>query len=453
MSRSASRTAARPALRSGAPVTRRSFLLGSTATLAAPLALRFRPRRSPNELLQVAHVGVGGMGASDLGSVASSPHVRIVALCDVDAQHLGAAAARHDGARTFSDYRVLLDELSDDIDAVVVSTPDHMHAPIALAAMELGKHVYVQKPLAHDLHGCRRLREVAARTGVVTQMGTQIHAHAAYRTAVATLRAGAIGKVREVHSWVAKSWAGPATGRPDHSDPVPASLAWDRWLGVAPERPFVAGVYHPARWRGWRDFGTGTLGDMACHLLDPIFTALDLRVPLRATSRGPAHGRETFAPDGDVTFVLAGTAHTADTVMLRWTDGSATSRPDASRAQLPDGVALPGAGSFLVGEDGVMVLPHWATPTLYRHGEPHDAPLHEEAGGDHYHEWVDACRGEGETSTPFAFATAVTETVLLGVVAGALPSRELTWDSAALRFADDDAQALVELPHRAGHAH
>lgn len=426
----------------------------ASASLAVglPMLGARRLRVDPLEILNVAQVGVGGMGHSDLGSIASSRHARVVALCDVDAGALGQAAKEHPAAHTFRDYRRMLDGMARDIDAVVVSTPDHMHGPIALAALDLGKHVYCQKPIAHNLRECRAMARLAAERGVVTQMGTQIHSHAAYRTAVATLRSGVIGRVREAHLWVSRSWAGPAGGRPDHSDPVPDSLDWDLWIGVASPRPFVADAYHPARWRGWREFGSGTLGDMGCHIFDPVFSALALGAPIRAVSHGPAHGAETFAADGDIRYVFAGTEHTAGELPLRWTDGSGASRPDAARAQLPAGVDLPGDGSFLVGERGVMVIPHWSMPRFYKNGEELPVELTAMESRDHYHEWVDACRGEGTTSTPFSYAGPLTEAVLVGVIAGAFPGRELTFDPAALSFGAADVDPLVGRGYRAGFA-
>ncbi len=430
-------------------VSRRSFLKTSAVVAAAP----FTPRLwalSPAETLNVACVGVGGMGRADLHSVRTGKNVRIVALCDVDARSLGEAAKEKENgdARTFADYRRMLDAMAKDIDAVVVSTPDHMHGPIAIAAMQLGKHVYCQKPIAHNLRECRMMANLAAAKGLVTQMGTQIHAHEAYRTAVATLQAGAIGKVKEAHLWVGKSWAGPAGGRPDKSDPVPEHLDWDLWLGVAAERPFVGGLYHPANWRGWIDFGSGTLGDMGCHIFDPVFSALGLGAPRTVHSHGPQHHAETFAGDEDVRYTFAGTQRTADVLAFRWTDGNA--QPDAERAQLPKDVKLPGSGSFLVGEKGVMVIPHWAMPSLYRDGEKLEVELETKPAGDHYHEWTDACRGEGKTSTPFSYAGPLTEAVLVGTVAGRFPGRELRWDSAGLRFDVTEATALVSRTYRKG---
>lgn len=388
------------------------------------------------------------MGRGDLHSVRTGKNVRIVALCDVDAGSLEGAAKEHADARTFRDFRKMLEAMHKDIDAVVVSTPDHMHGAIAIAAMQLGKHVYCQKPIAHNLRECRLMADLAKAKGLVTQMGTQIHAHEAYRTAVATLQAGVIGKVSEAHLWVGKSWAGPAAGRPDKTDPVPESLDWDLWLGVAAERPFVGGLYHPANWRGWTEFGSGTLGDMGCHIFDPVFTALGLGAPSTVESHGPVHREETFAGDEDVRYTFPGTARTADVLRFRWTDGGA--RPDAARAQLPAEAKLPGSGSFLVGEKGVMVIPHWAMPTLYRDGEVLKVPLEQRPAGDHYHEWTDACRGEGATSTPFSYAGPLTEAVLVGTVAGRFPGKKLAWDSAALRFGDAEADAFVSRSYREG---
>jgi len=431
--------------------SRRRLLQGAAGAtglwLTSPI---FARTQSPGELLNVAAIGVGGMGAGDLGSVASHPQVRIVALCDVDAGRLESAAQRHPEAKTYADWRRLLDELGDDVDAVTVSTPDHMHGPIALAAMALGKHVYCQKPIAHNVAECRAMARIAAEKGLVTQMGTQIHSHSAYRTAVATLRSGVIGKVSEAHLWVSKSWAGPASGRPEGEDPVPETLDWDLWLGVAPERPYKNGHYHPARWRGWRDFGAGTLGDMGCHIFDPVFSALGIGAPASVRSEGPAHGAEAFAPDGDIRYTFPGTEFTTKTLEMRWTDGSASSRPDAARAQLPEGQSLPGSGSFLVGERGVMVIPHWSAPRFYVKGEVMEAEVVAMDSRNHYHEWVDACRGTGETSTPFSYSAPLTEAVLLGVLAAAQPGQTFDWDASAMRSGNADFDAQVAREYREG---
>lgn len=423
-------------------ITRRAALrcVGAIAA-GSMLGVRRTWGQSPSDVLRVASVGVGGQGWADLNAVAADPRVRIVALCDVDSNALNNAAKAFGLAKTFRDYRRMFDALDQEIDAVIVSTPDHMHGAVALAAMSLGKHVYVQKPLAHNLAELRRMGDLAAEQGVVTQMGTQIHGDQAYRTAARALRDGVIGKVREAHLHVGRNWSGPDV-RPA-SAPPPANLDWDLWLGVAADRPYAPEVYHPQTWRGWRDFGTGSLGDMGCHLFDPIFTGLGLAAPVKVVSHGPQHGGETFANNGDVTFTFAGTPLTAEEVTCRWTDGDA--RRAVEKAQLPPGKELPGGGSFIVGERGVMVLPHWAMPTFFHDGQPMEVDVQPQGAVDHYQEWTRACRGDGKTSTPFSYAGPVTESVLLGTIAGNFPDRPLRWNSAELKF---DHAAATELVHR-----
>ena len=427
-------------------ITRRHFIQASTVAATATVFGQPRSRLSPIETLNVACVGVGGMGASDLGATSSGKNVRIVGLCDIDANNLGNASANHAGAKTFTDYRRMLDKMGKDIDAVVVATPDHMHGSIALAAMSLGKHVYCQKPIAHNLYECREMQTLAAQSNVVTQMGTQIHSHSAYRTAVAALRTGVIGKVREAHLWVGKSWGGHAGGRPDKMDAVPDHVDWDLWLGVAKDRPYVKGQYHPGQWRRWLDFGSGTLGDMGCHIFDPVFAALGIGAPKSVVSNGPGHFREMFAPDGDLLYEFPGTDQTTETIKFRWTDGAGKKAEE--KAQLPADETLPGAGSFLVGEKGVMVIPHWGAPRFYSKGEKMEVDITTLPSKEHRHEWTDACRGEGSTSTPFSYSCPLTEAVLLGTVAGHFPGQKLQWDSDAMEFDNYLATALVRRIYR-----
>lgn len=430
--------------------TRRRFI--KTSVLAGA-ALGVGPRLvfgqpAANETLNLAAVGVGGQGASDLGLSAAGKNVRVVALCDVDRVNLAAASERHNQAPTFKDYRVMLDQMGKDIDAMLISTPDHMHGPIALAAMQLGIHVHVQKPLAHNLAELRAMQTMAAdNPKLVTQMGTQIHSHSAYRTAVQTFRSGVIGKVKEAHLWVSRSLAGPADGRPAHTDAVPDRLDWDLWLGVAPKRPYVNGLYHPFHWRGWKDFGSGTLGDIGCHIFDPVFSCLDLGMPTHVVSKGPEHGNETFAPDGDFHYQFKPTKYTTDDFSFRWIDGR---KPDASLAQMPEGKELPEAGMFLVGEHGVMVLPHVADPLFYSEGKPLDVKREVLPSLNHYTQFTDACQGIGETSTPFSYAAAVTEAVLVGTVAGRFKDRKLRWNSEKLTFDHAPATQVVNRTYREG---
>lgn len=431
---------------------RRRFLQGTTA-LALPWCLpRLRCPR-PAETLHVGAVGVGGIGEFDLENVVKGEGVQIAALCDVDRENLGEASKLYEGARTFADYRRMLDAMAKDLDAIVVSTPDHMHASIALAAFDLGLHVYCQKPIAHNLRECHLLEQRAAETGRITQMGTQIHSQSTYRTTVRALREGIIGRVREAHLWVSRSWAGPEDGRPSPR-PAPSTLDWDLWLGVAAERPYAEDAYHQMKWRGWRDFGSGTLGDMGCHIFDPVFSGLDLGVPLSVVSNGPQHGEETFAADGDVTYEFAATERAGGEdgahFVFRWTDGNGSSRPRVAPELFPADFELPGAGSFLVGEKGVLLIPHIAMPRLFRGGEevPFSGEILETR--NHYTEWTDACRGQGATSTSFSYAGPLTEAVLMGVVAGSLRGRKLGWDTEQKRFDDADANRLLGRKYRSG---
>lgn len=433
------------------PTNRRRFLQTSLAASAGLMLPRATSAQSPNQTLNLASVGVGGKGWSDLNSSAAGNNVRVVALCDVDANNLSRAAKAFPAASNFADYRKMLDDMASDIDAVLVSTPDHMHAPIALAAMAAGKHVHVQKPLANNLSDLRLMQQLAAgNPELQTQMGTQIHSDQAYRTAVRMVKEGAIGKVSAGHLWVSKSWAGPQEGRPDKTDPVPEHLDWELWLGAAPERPYVNKIYHPASWRAWKDFGAGTLGDMGCHICDPVFSALDLPAPRSITSRGLEHYEETFASQGNVEYEFDGTEFTTDTVRLLWTDGIRPGKSEALRSALPDDVELPGAGSYLIGEKGVMILPHVEMPTFYADGKPMEIEVKSAGSRNHYTEFTDACQDLGETSTPFSFSCRVTEAVLTGVVAGNFKDHKLAWNSAKLTFDHEPATDQVRREYRAG---
>ena len=427
-------------------ITRRDFLRTAAAGLAAlPLWAR---ASSPNGRLRTAHIGVGGMGRGDLDSVAGHRDVEVVALCDVDANHLAAAAKDFPKAETFADFRALFDRMADRLDAVVVSTPDHTHAPAAMTALNHGKHVYCQKPLTHEVHEARRLREVAAEKDLVTQMGIQVHASVPYRRATRMIQDGVIGRVREVHAWSAKDWGhdGPA---PQGSDPVPAHLDWDLWLGTAAERPFKQGLYHPANWRRLVDFGTGTLGDMGVHIFDTPYRALKLTAPrwARTTCRPPTGfghpARNT------VEYEFPGTEFTADALRWVWYDG-ASAPPREHDFPLSEGQQLPDQGAIFLGERGALLLPHVAEPQLLGgdfggHRPPEIDPL------DQYHQWVDACLGRTKTSAHFGYAGPLTEALLLGVVANRFPGERLEWDAEGMKVTNlDEANRLIRRDYREG---
>ncbi|MBN2492446.1 MAG: Gfo/Idh/MocA family oxidoreductase [Planctomycetes bacterium] len=444
--------------------TRRTFLkqLAAAGALLPVAGSEAFFTAAPPRKLRHAAIGVGGMGLSDLRSISAHPDVELVALCDVDVRRLVKAAIepelarRFPGARTYRDWRELLAREGDRIDSVNIAVPDHMHAPIAMTALRMGKHVFLEKPLAHDVLECRRLAEEAGRRpDQVTQFGIQIHAHIAYRMGVEMVRTGMVGKIVEVHSWCGKGWTGPPARRPDRADPVPGHLEWDLWLGTAPARPFVDGLYHPSEWRRWVDFGTGTLGDMACHILDPVFTALDLGAPIRVTSQGAPPFEEAWPARNEIVYEFTGTRFTAGpTVACTWYDSGAW--PDTKGFELAEGQKLPDAGSVFVGEEGCLLLPHWAAP------RPLPAARFEGAVRefkrqftfppiDHYYQFVNACLGRGETHTPFGYAGSLTEAILLGLVANRYPGEALCWAAPRLGFVGrPEADRHLRRTYRAG---
>ena len=444
--------------------TRRTFIkqLGA-AGIAGPYLLASKSRaQQAGSKLRHACIGVGGMGSSDLGSLASHKDIEFVAFCDVDAERLAKAAQRFPGVRTYQDWRMLLKKEGKHIDSVNVSTPDHTHAPAVMTALRMNKHVYCQKPLCHDISECRTVtQEAARRPNLVTQMGIQIHSHPAYRSAVAMVQHGIIGKVKEVHSWCGKGWVGPPEYRPDHTDPVPENLDWDLWLGTAPKRPFVEKIYHPGNWRRWIDFGTGTQGDMAAHIMDPVFTALELTSPLEILSEETPPFAETYSPKNKVVHTFPGTRYTAgNTITYTWYDSGRT--PDIEDWPLTINPkngqkSLPMQGSMFIGEKGYLLLPHIGGPQ----------PLPKERFADaiskfkqevvlptissHYHQFIEAALGKGETTVPFKYGGILCETVLMGGIANRFPKQILTWDGKAARFTNQPkANTYLQRTYRKG---
>jgi predicted dehydrogenase len=432
-------------------LTRRTFLQAGVAS--ALTAASWSRVYGANDKLRVAAVGCGGKGQSDINGVAASPQVAYVALCDIDSteKHLGWAAKKFPDARTFSDWRKLLDAAKE-FDAVTVSTPDHMHAPIALAAMQRGKHVFCQKPLTHTVHEARQMRLAAKKYGVVSQMGNQIQSHEFYRTAVKLVHDGVIGKVKEVHSWQAGAmrWL-LVDDRPAGTDKIPETVRWDDWLGTAPERLFKEKIYHPFAWRAWQDFSNGQLGDFGCHILDPVFMSLGLTAPTTVKGESSPLNREVWYKWSVVQYEFPGTERTADkTLKLTWYDGQGM-RPSPDQLGLGEGFKLPGAGSVLIGEKGTLLIPHVAAPQLLPKEKFADFKMERVAAVDHYVGWADACRGEGKTTSHFDYAGPLTETVLLGTVAMRVPKETLKWDAAAMKVTNSEkATGLLRKEYRKG---
>lgn len=435
--------------------SRRDFLkttamVGSVASLSA---MSWSRVYGANERLRVASIGVGGKGWSDLMDTSASPKVQIVALCDIDEskEHMGRAAAQFPTAQRFTDWRRLFD-LQKEFDAVIVSTPDHMHAPISLPAMALGKHVQCQKPLTHTVFEARQMQMAAKKYNVVTQMGNQIQSHSHYRTAVKLVHDGVIGKVREVHSWQsgAMGWI-LVDDRPAGSEPVPETVHWDEWLGVAPKRPFIPKIYHSFNWRAWQDFSNGQLGDFGCHILDPVFKALKLTAPTTVRATATAMNKEIWYKSSTVTWEFPGRELTAGkSLKVTWYDG-AGHFPARDVLGVSESFKLPGSGSMLIGEKGSLLVPHVDKPVLLPEEKFASYKVEPVPARNHYTSWADACRGEDKTTSHFDYSGPLTETVLLGTIAIRHPMTTLAWDADAMKLSGaDSAQGMLGKKYRDG---
>lgn len=427
-------------------MNRRAALKSMAAGLVLPSIARGGIVR-PNETLNHASFGASGMAMADIRSLTASPHLRLVAVADVDLNRTEEVRRLFPDVRVYQDYRELLDS-ERDLDSVNVSTPDHMHAPITMDSIRRGLHVYTQKPLTQTIFEARQLTRAAAEKGIVSQMGIQIHSHPVHKAVVATIRDGAIGKVKAVHSWSGKQW-GDRNDRPDRTDPVPDGLDWNGWLGVAKERPFISGWYHPGNWRKRLDFGTGTFGDMGCHILDPVFSALELTYPTEVRSEGGSPNADSWGLDSVVHYTFPQTPHSAETVTLTWYDGDR--RPPEDVTSLIGDRSLSDQGSIYIGDEGVLYSPYIADPILLPEDQfaDYDRPAPE--GDNHYLQFVEACRGNGETSTPFSYAGPLTEMVLLGCLATRFPETSLDWDADAMQVRNvPEANQFVQRDYREG---
>jgi hypothetical protein len=416
-------------------LSRRKFLktVGAAAAVGPFLSIR---SRAAGPMLRHASIGASGQALGDLLSFAKHPAFDLVAVADVDLARFERVQERFPKIRVYQDWRELLKKEQKNIDSVNVSTPDHMHCLVALEAMKRGKAVYVQKPLCNTLEETRLLTEYARRKGLTTQMGIQVSSSRSQRFGEALVRSGIVGKIREVHTFSNKSW-GDDKPLPTERDPVPAPLNWDEWLGVSAERPFKKTVYHPGQWRRRIGFGTGTLGDMGCHIYSPPYRALKLTSPIAVMAYGSPPTAESWATKARLKLTYPGTEFTAGkTVDVWWYDGGELP-PDSVRE--PVGARFPEQGSVVVGTDGMIVLPHvTAEPFVLPDSKMASLPTVELADRDHYGEFIDVVLGGGKQkcSANFDYAGPLTESVIIGNVAARFSGETLTFDAKTLRFPD-----------------
>ena len=440
--------------------TRRDFVKQSAALGTAwwvGTQSAFALSKSPLEKINFACIGVDGKGSSDSNSAGGAGN--IVALCDIDDNRMARKAAAYKDAKKYNDYRIMLDEMGDKIDAVTVSTPDHSHAAASMMAMKMGKHCFTQKPLTWSLYEARLLRETAAKMKVCTQMGNQGTAENRLRTDVEIVRSGAIGNVTEVHIWTNRPVWPQGTGRPKGSDAIPKNLHWDLFLGPAPERPYVKGVYHPFKWRGWIDFGTGALGDMACHTMNMPVMALDLFDPTSvvADTSGIVEN-ESYPKYSVITYQFPARGKLSACKMI-WYDGG--KRPPESLGL--GEVKLPGRGSVLVGDKGTLIShgDYSGQKTDLLPGDKFadfknpEQTLPRATGADaHFREFAQAilANDPSKAMSNFDHAGRLTETVLLGNLSLRGGGKLVEWDAKNLKATnfDDPSSLMISREYREG---
>lgn len=447
-------------------LTRRSFIetaAGTAAALAVPRGAAAAPDAgSPVEILAKTHfakpgtkirmgfIGSGGRGGANLNEFFNLGE-EIVALCDVDSVRLDAAAkkvsARCPNARRYRDWREMLDK-EKDLDAVVVSTPDHMHAAAAIAAMKRGLHVYVEKPLVRTFFEAERFRKVAEACGVVTQMGNNGNGTDGQRRNIEILQSGVLGDVSEIHVTTDRPIWPQAINRPEGSDAIPASLDWNLWLGVAPTRPFKKDVYHAFKWRGWFDFGTGAMGDIACHAMSFFWRGLALeRVVSAETVKTTPKFAETYPAATTVKLVVT-SARQKKPVEIYWYDGK-TGPDEATARRLTDGVVPSLGGTTIVGANGVfrggtlMMKGERKFIRWQDHPATRELPVTLPRVKNHHWEFAEAVRGGAKPFSHVDHSVPLTEAVLLGCISQRVAGR-LDWDAAKGRFSNsEEANALL----------
>ena len=449
-------------------MTRRQFLWAAAAGAAASAIL---PKRAfgveavpvKRQKLNVACIGLGWQMETDIRQIVSLGQ-NVIALCDLEEGRIprakgmiGDAAA---GAKGYKDYRKLL-ESEKSLDAVIIATPDHWHAPIVKAAMQAGKHIYCEKPLAHTIAEVRKIRELSRRSTVVTQTGNQGSASKNLRRNIELIQAGLIGHVHDIHIWHPSHDWPSGVDRPAGEDQVPAGFDWDFWVGPAPMRPYKNGIYHPVRWRGWYDFGNGSIGDFCCHAFNLPVRALNLDYPTKIEVSGTGLGKESFAKSCTVRYHFPKLGK-REPVKLHFYSGGDLPPPDVTKPMVDTFGKVDRTGCLLVGEKGVISAGLWNSDGyLVMNGEPkftgifnHEAakpiPTSFREVSGHMIEWVDACLGGPKTFSDFDIGGHLTELGLAGVVALRL-GHDIEWNGKKMQVKGvKEAKAIISPEYRHG---
>jgi len=440
-------------------LSRRKFIrTATTAAIAAPIILE---SCAPKGNLNHACIGVGGMGFGDLKNFVSHPMVKIIAICDVDSNNLKKASEVVPEARTYTDWRELLEKEKDNIESVNVTVPDHNHFPIAHKAIQLGKHVYCQKPLCHNIAEVRQLTDASVEHGVITQLGTQHASSANDRRAVKLIKKGAIGKVKHVYLCSNRPGAiekyrlaGP---RPDQGQESPDYLNWELWIGTAPMRPYVPKIYHPMLWRSWLDFGTGWSGDIGCHIFDAVWKGLDLKAPKNVIAEvqeswknSPERRADNWPQSDHITWIFSGNDMTeSDTLPVEWFDGEFY--PPQDIRNLYKGDTYPPESAMLVGTEGALLVQHGGSLILLPQEKFKNYRLPRFKDRNHYHLFADACLGGENTESHFAQTGPMNEAILLGTIAIRVPDKLLEWDPVGMKIPNyPDANKYISRNYRKG---
>ena len=431
---------------------RRKFLSSAfTVSFGVPILLR---GQNLNSKIQLAAVGTEGRGWADIDEMSTHLKTETVAFCDVDLSRTAKARRLNPKAEIFQDYREMLSTMDEQIDAVTIGIPDHMHAPVVINALNRNKHVYCEKPLTHTVWEARQVRLHAEKAATITRMGNQSHSHSFYRTAVRIIQEGMLGKIDRVHSWINATGHGKSgeISRPSPS-PIPNDLDWNLWIGCAPMRPFATGkIYHPWGWRDWQDFGNGALGDFGCHVLDPVFTALEVtKGPLSLKcSYNSGMNNEVWPAQNVVQYNFDGTKQTNADFSLTWYDGGR--KPKDLGPHFDRRHGLPNGGSIFIGEKGSLVLPHVGSPKLYPEESYPKSKIPFEESLNHYHGFLDGIVTRKQPSDGFSYAGRLTETVLLGNIAVRNKGKLLNWneEDMSIRSSEKDLSSFLTKKYRTG---